>query len=100
MAAIGTYQPGELPPVIDVEDDAGLAPATVASRVRAWVDRVQAALGVAPIVYTGKYCWRDEVGGPASFAPRMAFPTSSAAARRQGSQRTAPIVPSAAFGAP
>lgn len=69
ISAIGTYTPGDLPPVIDVEDDAGLSQATVASRVRQWVDRVQAALGVAPIVYTGKYFWRDEVGSPASFAP-------------------------------
>ena len=69
IAAIGTHQLGDLPPVIDVEDDGGLAPATVASRVRTWVDRVQAALGVMPIVYTGKYFWRDEVGSPASFAP-------------------------------
>lgn len=66
---IGTYQPGDLPPVIDVEDDGGLAPSTVASRVRAWVDQVKAAVGVEPIVYTGKYFWRDEVGSPASFAP-------------------------------
>ena len=69
IAAIGTYTPGDLPPVIDVEDDGGLAPSTVATRVRQWVDRVQAALGVKPIVYTGKYFWRDEVGSPASFAP-------------------------------
>jgi len=69
IAAIGTYQPGDLPPVIDVEADGGLAPSTVAARVRQWVDRVQAALGVKPIVYTGKYFWRDEVGSPASFAP-------------------------------
>lgn len=69
IAAIGTYTPGDLPPVIDVEDDGGLAPSTVAARVRQWVDRVQAALGVTPIVYTGKYFWRDEVGSPASFAP-------------------------------
>jgi GH25 family lysozyme M1 (1,4-beta-N-acetylmuramidase) len=69
IAAIGTYTPGDLPPVIDVEDDGGLAPATVAARVRQWVDRVTAALGVKPIVYTGKYFWRDEVGSPSSFAP-------------------------------
>jgi len=68
IAAIGTYTPGDLPPVIDVEDDGGLAPSTVATRVRQWVDRVHAALGVTPIVYTGKYFWRDEVGSPASFA--------------------------------
>jgi GH25 family lysozyme M1 (1,4-beta-N-acetylmuramidase) len=65
----GQYTPGDLPPVIDVEDDGGLAPTTVAARARQWVDRVEAALGVKPIVYTGKYFWRDEVGSPASFAP-------------------------------
>jgi len=63
----GHYTPGDLPPVIDVEADGGLAPATVAARVRQWVDRVHNALGVTPIVYTGKYFWRDEVGGPTSF---------------------------------
>jgi hypothetical protein len=40
----------------------------VAAKARTWVDRVKAATGVAPIVYTGKYFWRDQVGGPASFA--------------------------------
>lgn len=68
IAAIGTYQPGDLPPVIDVEADGGLAPSTVAARVRTWVDRVKNALGVDPIVYTGYYFWRDEVGAPTSFA--------------------------------
>ncbi len=65
----GQYTPGDLPPVIDVEDDGGLSPTTVASKVRQWVDRVKNALGVEPIVYTGKYFWRDEVGSPSSFAP-------------------------------
>jgi lysozyme len=64
----GTYTPGDLPPVIDVEDTGGLGPSVVASRVRQWVDRVHAALGVTPIIYTGKYFWRDQVGGPTSFA--------------------------------
>jgi len=68
IAAFGTRQPGDLPPVIDVEADGGLAPSTVAARVRTWVDRVKAATGVDPIVYTGKFFWRDEVGGPTSFA--------------------------------
>jgi GH25 family lysozyme M1 (1,4-beta-N-acetylmuramidase) len=63
----GSYTPGDLPPVIDVEADGGLSPATVAARVRTWVDRVKLKLGVDPIVYTGKYFWRDEVGGPTSF---------------------------------
>ncbi len=69
VAALGgSYTRGDLPPVIDVEDTGGLAAATVAARVRTWVDRVHGKLGVAPIVYTGKYFWRDQVGGPTSFA--------------------------------
>jgi lysozyme len=67
IAAVGKKLPGDLPPVIDVEVDGGLAPATVAARVRQWVDRVKTATGATPIVYTGKYFWRDEVGAPAGF---------------------------------
>ena len=67
IEAIGTYQAGDLPPVIDVEADQGLAPATVAAKVRQWVDLVKSGTGVAPIIYTGKYFWRDEVGGPRTF---------------------------------
>jgi lysozyme len=62
--AIGTKEVGDLPPVIDVEVDGNLAPATVASRVRQWLAAVQSATGATPIVYTGKYFWRDQVGNP------------------------------------
>jgi lysozyme len=67
--AIGVHRAGDLPPVIDIEDHGGLSPATLAARARIWVDKVHAAVGVRPIVYTGKYFWRDEVGSPASFGP-------------------------------
>jgi len=68
IAAVGTLVPGDLPPVIDVEVTGSLSPANVAAKVRTWVDRVKAATGIDPIVYTGKYFWRDQVGGPTSFA--------------------------------
>jgi len=68
IAAAGTPAPGDLPPVIDVEATGNLSPASVAARVRIWVDRVKAATGIDPIVYTGKFFWRDQVGGPTSFA--------------------------------
>ncbi len=55
--------PGELPPVIDVETDGGRSPAQLAARVRAWVDRVRAQLRVEPIVYTGPDVWRERAGG-------------------------------------
>lgn len=60
---MGPLQPGDLPPVLDVESNDGQGPSTVARRVRAWVDHVEARLGVKPIIYTGPYFWRDRVGG-------------------------------------
>jgi lysozyme len=68
IAALATWEPGDLPPVIDVEATGGLSAKTIASKVRAWTARVEAAIGVKPIVYTGKYFWRDEVGAPTDFA--------------------------------
>jgi lysozyme len=56
--------PGELPPVIVVEATDDLAPPEIASAVRAWLDRVRPAIGREPIIYTGFYFWRDEVGAP------------------------------------
>ena len=66
--SIGTLAGDDLPPVIDVEATGGLSPSTIQARVRTWVDRVTQRLGRAPIIYTGKYFWRDEVGGPRTYA--------------------------------
>lgn len=57
----------ELPPVIDVEEDDGLPPEAIQAAVRQWIDHVEAELGVMPIIYTGFYFWRDEVGGTTQF---------------------------------
>jgi lysozyme len=56
--------PGELPPVIVVEVTEDLEPAEIEGGVRAWLDRVRPAIGREPILYTGFYFWRDEVGAP------------------------------------
>jgi len=55
--------PGELPPVIDVEDAGGQSPAEIARRVKIWLARVHDRLGLDAIVYTGPAFWRDSVGG-------------------------------------
>jgi lysozyme len=64
LSKMGTLQPDDLPPVIDVEATGGLSPSGVAAAVKAWVDHVTAAIGKPPIIYTGFYFWRDSVGGP------------------------------------
>ena len=61
IAAMATMEPGDLPPTIDVEVTHGLTPSQLAPRIQQWIDRVAAATGRAPMVYTGYYFWRDSV---------------------------------------
>ncbi|MBI1946459.1 MAG: SH3 domain-containing protein [Deltaproteobacteria bacterium] len=60
---VGQLEAGDLPPVIDVESKDGQSAQTIARKVGQWLDHVEAALGVRPIIYTGPYFWRDQVGG-------------------------------------
>jgi len=48
--------PGELPPVLDVEVVNGVAPAQIAAGVVEWIDVVAATLG-RPIIYTSPSFW-------------------------------------------
>jgi GH25 family lysozyme M1 (1,4-beta-N-acetylmuramidase) len=63
LAKIGTLKPDDLPPTIDVEVTGGLTPTQVGAKVKQWIAHVKAAVGRDPIVYTGMYFWRDNVGG-------------------------------------
>jgi lysozyme len=65
LEKLGPPQPGDLPPMLDVEDDNGLTRPQVASAVRQWIDRVEPVVGVKPVIYTGYYFWRDKVGSNA-----------------------------------
>jgi lysozyme len=58
---VGVLDDGDLPPVIDVESTDGQTAATVAANVGKWIDRVEAATGRQPIIYSGKYFWNDNV---------------------------------------
>jgi GH25 family lysozyme M1 (1,4-beta-N-acetylmuramidase) len=53
----------DLPPMLDVEVTGGLGPSAVAAAVKKWVDHVTSKVGRPPIIYTGVYFWRDQVGG-------------------------------------
>ena len=64
IAAMAHLGHDDLPPVIDVEVDGGLAPAEVAKRATRWIDRVRDKLGVEPIVYTGNDMWKSGGSDP------------------------------------
>ncbi len=57
--------PGELPPVIDVEEHRG-APShsEYARRIRQWLDRVEARTGRRGIIYTSPGLWSSLVASP------------------------------------
>jgi GH25 family lysozyme M1 (1,4-beta-N-acetylmuramidase) len=64
LERMGPLQPGDLPPVLDLETTSGMSASSVRSRARQWLDHVEEALGVKPIIYTSPYFWRDSVGAP------------------------------------
>ena len=59
--AMGPLGPGDLPPVVDVEDTDGQSPSTIAAKLKQWCQHIEAATGKKPIIYTGKYFWQDNV---------------------------------------
>ena len=61
ISKIGTLEPGDLPPVADVESVDGQTPAQIAENLGQWMQTIQNALGVTPMIYTGGYFWNTNV---------------------------------------
>ncbi|MDP2340940.1 MAG: GH25 family lysozyme [Deltaproteobacteria bacterium] len=61
LSMMGPLEPGDLPPTVDVESTDGVDNATRAVRLQQWLDHVEAALGVTPMIYTGGYFWQSNV---------------------------------------
>ena len=54
--------PGELPPVLDVERHDNYSKAALSQRVKMCLDEIERLFGRKPIIYTAKYFWQDRVG--------------------------------------
>ena len=63
---------GELPPVLDLESNDGVTKEKIVPAVKIWLDRVEAAFGRKPIIYSGYYFLQDYLseagGGPPLWA--------------------------------
>jgi lysozyme len=55
-------QPGDLPPVLDVEELYGVRPDSMRSRVAAWLTAVQKAYNVKPVIYTNVSFYKNFLG--------------------------------------
>jgi len=61
LRTVGAHA-GDLPPVLDVEVTDGRSAAAIAAGVRTWLETVERATGVRPILYTRAGFW-NQVGG-------------------------------------
>jgi GH25 family lysozyme M1 (1,4-beta-N-acetylmuramidase) len=66
--AVATPQPGELPPVLDIESSGKLSRARLLAWTLAWVEEVYARTGVDPFVYTSPLFWSRSVGNSTAAA--------------------------------
>ena len=68
FVTVAQPQPGELPPVLDLEVTGGLGPSALAQWAQAWLDEVKARTGVSAFVYASPNFWKDKLGDTSSFA--------------------------------
>ncbi len=63
---------GELPAVLDLETNDGVSKEKIVPAAKVWLDRVEAAFGRKPIIYSGQYFLQDFLvqpgGGPPTWA--------------------------------
>ena len=55
-------QPGDLPPVLDVEELYGVRPDSMRSRVAAWLNIVEDTYNVKPVIYTNVSFYKNFLG--------------------------------------
>jgi len=67
LQEMGTLQAGDLPPVLDVEDDDGYPANHVVQAIHDWMAVVEPAIGRKPIIYTSKYMWQSVAGDSYDF---------------------------------
>jgi hypothetical protein len=60
--------PGNLPPVLDLEDAGNLGPRELTLWVRVWLERVKLLTGRTPIINTYGFFWRDRLNNSRNFA--------------------------------
>lgn len=60
-------QPGDLPPVLDLEVSGGLTVSQLRTWVKNWLVTVEDLTGRKPIIYTGPYFWKTYMGNSTAF---------------------------------
>ena len=61
-------KPGDLPPVLDLEVNNGLAAATLIAWTRSYLNEIKALTGRDAIIYSAPYFWRGSMANTTAFA--------------------------------
>jgi lysozyme len=57
LNAVGQFEPGDLPPFLDVEVTDGESSATMHSQIAAWIAEIKSRTGLTPIIYCSAGFW-------------------------------------------
>lgn len=63
--ALGRLGSGDLPAMLDIEQNDGVGAATIISRMHTWLDAVERCTGKRPMIYTAGWFWNPNVGSTA-----------------------------------
>jgi GH25 family lysozyme M1 (1,4-beta-N-acetylmuramidase) len=63
-------RPGDVVPVLDIEEAGGLSPRQLQTWATAWLDRVHARTGVRAMIYSGNHFWHGFMRNSRWFAQR------------------------------
>jgi GH25 family lysozyme M1 (1,4-beta-N-acetylmuramidase) len=66
--SVARVAPGDLVPVLDIEETGGLSPRRLRGWARAWLDHVRSRTGVRAMIYTGSHFWHGSMGNTSWFA--------------------------------
>jgi GH25 family lysozyme M1 (1,4-beta-N-acetylmuramidase) len=65
---VARVAPGDLVPVLDIEETGGLSPRRLRAWARAWLDRVRSRTGVRAMIYAGNHFWQGSMRNTSWFA--------------------------------
>ncbi len=63
LSQVGELRPGDLPPVLDIEERGILTTAAFVQHIQQWLDLVEKRYGVRPILYTGQKFYNRYLAG-------------------------------------
>jgi lysozyme len=70
ISKLAQLQPGDLPPVLDVETSDGASASQILNGILLWQEEVEGAFERQIIIYTARYFWQDSVNNSNQFANR------------------------------